>query len=393
MRIGIYGGSFNPPHCAHLRAADIFGKEEKLDRLLIIPTYTAPHKAMSSDDPGPEERLLLCRLLFARLPGAEVSDLEARRGGRSYTADTIRQLRKQYPDDELLFLMGTDMLLTFTEWYDYRYLLDNLSLVVLPRERGREAELASAAQALQRDCGARVRILKEDPMPMASTDIRTELKNRRGMQELTDEVYSHIIKNRLYGSRPDFAWLREKAYAMLKPTRVKHVQGVEAQAVRLARRWGGDEERAAEAGILHDITKKLSLKEQLILCGKYDIICDNLELENEKLLHAKTGAAVAEDLFGADPQVRSAVRWHTTGRPAMSQLEKIIYLADYIEPTRDFEGIDELRRLCDENLDAAMELGLRMSIEDVRANGREVHPDSIRAWNYYRHAVRQAAEK
>lgn len=131
----------------------------------------------------------------------------------------------------------------------------------------------------------------------------------------------------------------------------------------------------------------------MILCGKYDIICDNLELENEKLLHAKTGAAVAEDLFGADPQVRSAVRWHTTGRPAMSQLEKIIYLADYIEPTRDFEGIDELRRLCDENLDAAMELGLRMSIEDVRANGREVHPDSIRAWNYYRNAVRQAAEK
>lgn len=91
--------------------------------------------------------------------------------------------------------------------------------------------------------------------------------------------------------------------------------------------------------------------------------------------------------------MRSAVRWHTTGRPAMSQLEKIIYLADYIEPTRDFEGIDELRRLCDENLDAAMELGLRMSIEDVRANGREVHPDSIRAWNYYRNAVRQAAEK
>lgn len=393
MRIGIYGGSFDPPHRAHLRAAEIFKKEEKMDRLLIIPTFTAPHKAMSSDDPGPEERLFLCRLVFARIPGAEVSDMEARRGGRSYTADTIRQLREQYPDDELVFLMGTDMLLTFTEWYDYRYLLENLSLVVLPREHGREAELAAAAQTLRKDYGARVRILKEDPLPMSSTDIRVELKNRRGTDELTDEAYSHIIKNRLYGAHPDFAWLREKAYAMLKPERVAHVQGVEEQAVRLARRWGADVERAAEAGILHDITKKLSLKEQLILCSKYDIICDNLELENVKLMHAKTGAAVAEDLFGADPQVRDAVRWHTTGRAAMTLLEKIVYLADYIEPTREFEGVKELRKLCDENLDAAMELGLRMSIEDVRACGREVHPESIRAWHYYRDAVRKTAEK
>lgn len=94
------------------------------------------------------------------------------------------------------------------------------------------------------------------------------------------------------------------------------------------------------------------------LCRKYAIICDTAETENPKLLHAKTGAALARDLFGVSDEIYEAIRWHTTGKPDMRTLEKIIYLADYIEPTRDFPGLDRLRELAYEDLDKAMALGL-----------------------------------
>lgn len=108
----------------------------------------------------------------------------------------------------------------------------------------------------------------------------------------------------------------------------------------------------------------------MILCRKYGIINDNAEEENVKLLHAKTGAALARDLFNISDEVYDAIRWHTTGKPDMTLLEKIIYMADYIEPNRDFDGVDKLRKLAYEDLDEAMALGLEMSLEDIKAMGR-----------------------
>ena len=106
----------------------------------------------------------------------------------------------------------------------------------------------------------------------------------------------------------------------LSEKRYRHSIGVAEEAVRLAKRWGESEEDAAEAGILHDITKKLVLSEQLILSEKYGIINDTYETANVKLLHAKTGAALARDLFNISDRVYSAIRWHTTGKPDMTLL-------------------------------------------------------------------------
>ena len=111
---------------------------------------------------------------------------------------------------------------------------------------------------------------------------------------------------------------------------------------------------------------------------------DNIELANLKLLHAKTGAAMSRELFGVPEQIASAIRWHTTGREDMTLLEQVLYLADYIEPTRDFPGVEELRALAYENLSAAMILGLEMSLEELRAKGVEPHPNTVAALNWFR---------
>ena len=155
----------------------------------------------------------------------------------------------------------------------------------------------------------------ERALEISSSQVRDLLKKRAGRALLSDGVYSRIIKKRLYGAKPDFIWLREKAYSMLEEKRVQHVIGCEQEAVALAKRWDADVELAAESAILHDITKCFMRDEQLLLCRKYGILIDSVEARNTKLLHAKTGAAVARDYFGINDEVYNAILWHTTGHP------------------------------------------------------------------------------
>ena len=384
MRIVFYGGSFNPPHCGHVEAAMTISELLKPDKLLIIPSNIPPHKELAEGSPDAQERLLLTKLAFADVPEAEVTDMELHREGKSYTATTVEQLLAQYPEAEMYLAMGTDMLLSFEEWYRFRFLLETLTLAVFVRSEGEEAEMLRHAEYLKQQYGARIIPLRHEPKAMSSRDIRDMLCRRMGASFLPEAVYARIIANGDYDAKPELYWLREKSYALLKPSRVAHVVGCESEAVKLAMKWGEDPENAAEAAILHDITKKLSLSEQLILCDKYGIINDTVEEHNVKLLHAKTGAAMAKELFNISNEVYEAIRWHTTGKTDMTLLEKIIYMADYIEPNRDFEGVERLRELAYENLDAAMALGLKMSLEDIRSYGQEPYIASIEAYEWYK---------
>ena len=383
MKIGIYGGTFNPPHRGHVLAAASAVRELGLDRLIVMPSGTPPHKKVPEGNPDGDERLALARMAFASVDKAEVSDYEVASEGKDYTIDTLTWLREQYPEEEIILITGGDMFVTLPDWKSGEEILRNYSVAVLAREIGEAPELEAAAEAYRADYGATVYFPKAEVFPVSSTEIRAKLPLRQGSDLLPEEVYAEIIRRRLYGARPDFGWLRVKAYAMLKPSRIPHVRGCEEEAVRLAAFWGADTEEAAEAGILHDVTKKLDLNGQLLLCRKYDIVIDALEARSDKLLHSKTGAAVAKYEFGASDAVVTAITWHTTGRPGMSTLEKILYLADYMEPTRDFEGVDELRRLCYLDLDRAMALGLSMSIGDLKARHKEIHPMTERAMEYY----------
>lgn len=383
MKIAIYGGSFNPPHLGHLEAAKTVCAELAPDKLLIIPDNIPPHKAMDPGSPTAEERLALCRIAFRSIQGAEISDMEIRRRGKSYTAHTVRELRGRYPDDELFLVVGSDMLLSFEEWYEFEYLLSECTLAVVSREEDDLDALRAHKALLSEKYAARVHILQHAPLPMNSSEIRVWLRLRLGSDLLDNAVYAEIIRRRYYEAMPELCWLREAVKPYLSPRRVAHVAGCESEAVLLAMRYGEDAEAAAEAGILHDITKKLSYDEQLILCDKYGIILDKDQLANEKLLHAITGAAFARDVFGVSDAVYDAIRWHTTGKPDMTLLEKIIYMADYVEPTRDFPGVEKLRALAHEDIDAAMALGLEMSLADIRSGGVAPHKDTVEAAEWY----------
>lgn len=383
MRVAIYGGSFNPPHLGHAEAARTVYEELRPDIFLIVPDNIPPHKEPDENSPTAAQRLELCRLGFADIPGAVVSDIETSRGGKSYTADTVRILRAQYPADELILVVGTDMLLCFDEWYQFEYLLSECRLAVLPRDDCHEREIGEKIRGLETEHAARITLLSHTPLEMNSREIRERLKLRLRAGLLDDRVYSLIIREGWYDALPELSWLREKAYAYLEPQRIAHVVGCESEAVMLAKTWGEDPDTAATAGILHDITKKFRGEEQLNLCRKYGIVYDEAEAQNTAILHARTGAAMARELFHVSEEIQNAIRWHTTGKPDMSTLEKILYLADFIEPTRDFPGLDELRELAYKDLDAAMALALSLSLGDIRRRGHEVYKNTLDAYRWY----------
>ncbi|MBP3305280.1 MAG: bis(5'-nucleosyl)-tetraphosphatase (symmetrical) YqeK [Oscillospiraceae bacterium] len=173
--------------------------------------------------------------------------------------------------------------------------------------------------------------------------------------------------------------LEQAVISLLKPSRVRHVLGCRDTAVELAKRWGADVTDAARAGLLHDITKALDGPLQLTLCNEYGILLDNFFAKNPKTLHALTGSLVAERIFGENPAVVSAIRYHTTGKADMKLLEKIIYVADYMEPNRDFPGVERLRTLAFADIDGALKLGLEMTLDHLKEQGSEVSPESREA--------------
>lgn len=388
MKIGIYGGTFDPPHIGHVNAAKEAVRFLKLDKLLVIPANTPPHKDLPDNAPSAEARLDMTRLAMSGVENTSVSDMELRRGGKSYTSDTLRILREEYPQDELFLIMGTDMLLSFETWHDFEAVLNMCVLAVFTRRSGEEETVKRAVSELAEKYGARAVYVPHEVFEASSSDIRRLLPLRAGKEYLPESVYEYIIKNRIYGAKAEFSWLRERAYSMLKPKRIPHVAGCEQEAVRLAERWGADAEKAREAAILHDITKKEPLSEQLLLCDKYGIITDSDERSDSKLLHAKTAAAIAQYEFGTSSETANAILWHTTGRENMTLLEKIIYMADYIEPTRAFEGLEELRALAYEDLDRALLMGLMMSYEDMKERGIVPHGRTMSAANYQRELLK-----
>ncbi len=164
--------------------------------------------------------------------------------------------------------------------------------------------------------------------------------------------------------------------------RLKHTLGCEKAARELARKYGEDEEKCAYAMLLHDITKTFSREEQLNLCQKYGIIPNDVEKTEWKMLHGKTAAAIAADIYDAPEDMVHAIAYHTTGCANMTLLDKIVYMADYIEENRSFDGVKTARKLAARDLDKALLYGLNSSLRELLQRGKQINIDTVLARNW-----------
>ena len=383
-RIGIYGGTFNPPHIGHLAGAQQAIEALNLDKLLLIPDRIAPHKQIPSGSPTALQRLEMVAIAAAGNPKMEVSDIELKREGPSYSYITVEQIREMYPDARLYLLMGTDMYTSFLTWRNPERILKNATLAVMSRgEKGEKTAIAEQRQVLQ-GMGYESAVLENEITAISSTQLRRLLAFRCAGEFLPEGVLDYVREKRLYDTRADWRnlpmeRLEQVVISLLNPNRVAHVLGCRDTAVALAKHWGANETDAARAGILHDITKAIDGPLQLTLCRAYGKILSDFSRKYPKTLHALTGSLVAERIFGENEAVVSAICHHTTGKADMSLLEKIIYVADYMEPNRDFPGVERLRQLAYTDMDAALKLGLEMTLEHLARQGAEVSPESREA--------------
>ncbi len=381
MRIGIYGGTFNPPHKGHIRLAEAMLKDARLDKILIIPAGTPPHKE-STDLADDSFRIEMCRLAFSD-DRFDVIDIEIKRGGKSFTVDTVSELRSIYPDDELFLIIGSDMLLCFDKWYRYKDILNEVTLCVATREdeisRYKLFEYARNTLGLDEN---EILVSENSAFECSSTEVREIIKAGGSAEEfLTDPVRGYISEQNIYTDV--YTPWRKLLKGRLLEKRYIHSLNVADSARELAKKYGVDEEKAYFAGLVHDIMKNAGEEEQLQIIEKGGIILSRTEKVNKKLWHAMAGECYLRIEMGiADEDILNAVRYHTTGRAGMSLLEKVVYIADYISVERDYDDVDVMRELSmNKGLDEAALYALKFSFKSLSKKEKLIHTDSVEYYN------------
>lgn len=322
MKIGLFGGTFNPPHNTHVLIAKQAVKQLGLDKLLIVPCGMPPHKRSDLDG---RIRLELSRIAFKDVAcNAEVWDYEIFKEGASYTVETLREAKRLYPEAELYLIIGGDSLIGFDKWFCPDEIARYATLAVAERA---DKPLANAIANVKRKFGAEIALLNVEPNDVSSTEIRLRYqfgKDNSGF--VPSAVNEYALQNNLYAEYRDAA-LKLKTY--LKPERYEHTFYVVKRGLEFADKENYD--KVFTACLLHDCAKYVDDSDY----SKYGFVCpDGMP---KPVVHSFLGAEVARVDFGVtDEEILNAIKYHTTGRPDMTRLEKIVYVADKTEETRPY---------------------------------------------------------
>lgn len=201
-KIGIFGGTFNPIHNGHIKCIEEIDKEFSFDKILVIPDKLPPHKE-ATDLASDIDRLNMCKLASRHLKKAVVSDIEIKEDRKSYSVYTLRKLTTIYPKDKfrLYFIMGSDMLLCFEKWYEYKEILSMCSLVCISRSGNDTSKLEYCAEKL-RGVGGEVIVVKTEPLEISSTEIRESIRSGKDLSCFLDDlVVKYILENDVYNDK------------------------------------------------------------------------------------------------------------------------------------------------------------------------------------------------
>ncbi len=250
MRIGILGGTFNPIHSAHVQMARIARDEASLDRVLLMVAADPPHKQVDGAVPA-SERYRLTEIALAGEERIVPSDLEIRRGGKSYTLLTLQQLREESPGAELFLILGSDMLADLPNWYHPEEVLSLAGVLCVPRI-GRNENDGETAAMLQERYGARITMLSAKADMISSTEIRRRLLEGLPTEGWMPEAVEQAVYEGGEYFPADVRALQQKCRAALDEKRYRHVCGTMRAAAELAVLWKQDAKRARSGALLHD---------------------------------------------------------------------------------------------------------------------------------------------
>ena len=333
IKTGIFGGSFDPVHKGHVKLVRTVAEREGLDRVIVIPNWRSPWK-LSSRPASCMDRMNMLKLAFKEDPYVEISDFEIAQEKSCYTFDTLTSLKEMHPEWDIYFIAGQDSAENFAKWYRGEELLKNFKFLWTERFDN-----------------------------ISSTEIRGRLAQGKGIEDLVPQSVSDYV--RVHGLYTDeehslYHQLDEFVRSRLKPSRYAHTMGVVQMARELAERYGADVRSAEIAAVFHDAFREAG----------------NLE-------HGDVAADYLRDVVGIhDEDIINAIRWHTTGRPGMSLLEKIIKIADNLEPGRVFPDVEKLREAIGDNVNITLITLMKHTKEYVLSVGGNYAEISNQAIEY-----------
>lgn len=361
MKYGVFGGSFNPPHNEHKNICEMAKKELGLDKIILLPCGNAPHKTNLVPF---EQRTEMLSILFGS--EAIIDDIENKIDGLTNSARILPILKEKYGD--IVFIIGGDSMIAMDRWIEPIKVMTTCPIAVVSRET-RSKELIDAVQKY-RGLGADITILNYVGGESSSTMIRTYFELALTPPRIPLKLTEYIVENNLYST---YSALLQEVSKRLPEKRLAHTKEVVLMAIRLNAKLNLPYNKVFISALLHDIAKYSDKKE---------IYYDNM-LIKEPVAHAFLGAEIAKDELGIeDIEILNAIRYHTTGRANMSDLEKLIYLSDYIEETRSFDGVERVRNMSLKNFDEGFIQAVTNQMKFLE--GKEnISPLTSECYNFY----------
>lgn len=385
MDILLFGGSFDPVHNGHENILRTALEYKKFDKIIIMPIGSPGHKPSCKAPFAVRKHLV--ELAFGDMGvEMEVSDFEGNSRQKSYSYITVDHLKNLYPGSKIYFIIGADSAINMHKWMNWQYLAQNVIFLVFDREEEANPRLLQAVENIQQYSPDTV-IIKSKVFPVSSTQIRNLAGEGQDITGLVDvkvqpliEKY-HLYSNDFYEKNINTA--RLLIPLMLREKRAQHTYNVAKLAVELARMYGVDTQKAELAALLHDIMKQQPDDIMLHRARQSDII-EKIDSKPMPVLHGFAAADYARREMGIeDEEILMAIKSHTCGRKNMTDIEKVIYLADMLSEERNFPEKEPLLALARQNLDIAMQQALKDSINWLKERGGEIDRDSYEALEYF----------
>lgn len=354
----IFGGAFNPVHNEHVNMIKHLLTRKEVEKVVILPSNNPPHKDCPTSF---EQRKDMLKLALNGVQNIEICDYEARNQDKHYTCETLPVLKKMYGD--IAFVIGGDSLEAFDRWKNPQDIIKICPLYVFSRGQG---EKFAKALEFWRSKGAKITVCDYNPCDISSTLIRYNIM-LGNFENIDDNVKDYIISKELYnGYKP----MLEKLNNVLISKTYSHALRTTSYALMLNYKLGLglDYDKVFLAAILHDCAKNMSAIEYGMLNIPEDSIGTPVE-------HQFLGVEVAKQQYGiVDDEILQAIKYHTTGKPNMSALQKLIFCSDMLEPARDFDGVQELRNIISESLDEGYKACALHQYEYLKSKGGDIYP-------------------
>ncbi|RIV16909.1 nicotinate-nucleotide adenylyltransferase [Mycoplasmopsis gallopavonis] len=356
MKLGIYGGSFDPVHKGHIKVAKFAIQQLGLNKLFLVPTNVSPFKAKFKTTSNADKINMLNLVLEDKM---EISEFETKRGGISYTIDTVKYFKKKYPNAQLFLIIGSDNVSKLHKWKEIDQIASLAQIVVIKRTKTINKQNIKKYHAI---------LLNNDLFDYSSTEIK------QGYLDMVDpKVLDYIQANGLY--------LEKIIHNSLSALRAKHSISTAKFAAELAKAHNISAKKAYFAGLMHDIAKEWSESESRNFIKEY---LPELENVPKHELHQICGMLWAEHGYGIkDPEILKAIRFHTTMSLTMSDLDKIIFIADKICEGRRFPGIQKIRELVFQDLEQGFQEVVNLNYKQNIAKGVTFSKEALQIYDQY----------